>query len=270
MPGKYCYDYPHPAVTADIVLFSLIPPLASPSEPEAPGGTGPPALSVLLIERAREPYRGRWAVPGGFVEIDEPLDHAARRELEEETNISGVELERFAVFDAPGRDPRGRVITQAYVGIVRDPWGARAGDDAANAAWHPVRKPPRLAFDHDHILRTGLDALQDRAQRTTIAFRFLASDFTLGQLCLVYEQIFGTTVDQDHVRQRMLGLGIIEPCGTDVRGAGAGPAQRTHRRGEACLAQSAGRSQQCPCVLAADAEKRAREHGRLVVPQMRP
>jgi len=137
----YCYKYPRPAVTADIVLFR------SPRD----------EIEVLLIRRAHDPFKGKWALPGGFVDENEPLEHAALRELEEETGVKGVRLEQVAAFGDPGRDPRGHTVSIAFAGVLRKNRAVRAGDDAAEAEWHPALLPPALAFDHRKILRAALE-----------------------------------------------------------------------------------------------------------------
>jgi len=145
--GKYTYDYPRPMLTADVVLLRVTE----------------GCLETLLIKRGREPEKGRWAFPGGFMDIGEPLVDAAARELREETGIGNVILEPFAVFDAPGRDPRGRVVTAAYIGLLCgqeiEPKGA---DDALEAAWFPTHNMPELAFDHAEMLQTALEWLAAR------------------------------------------------------------------------------------------------------------
>jgi 8-oxo-dGTP diphosphatase len=136
-PGKYVYEFPRPSVTVDIALIS------NDREPQ-----------VLLIRRKSPPCEGHWALPGGFLDPDETLDDAARRELCEETGISGVELEQFSAFGDPGRDPRGWTVTIVYIGRVdRDAVKPMANDDAAAVAWHPLAKLPELAFDHGAILK---------------------------------------------------------------------------------------------------------------------
>jgi 8-oxo-dGTP diphosphatase len=137
MKKKYCYDYPRPAVTVDIVIVSR----------EA-------RPRVLLIRRKQEPYAGWWALPGGFVEMDESLADAARRELAEETGVHARDVEQLHTFGAPERDPRGRTISVVYLARV-DPAHVRprASDDAAEVGWHSLKRPPaRLAFDHAEIL----------------------------------------------------------------------------------------------------------------------
>ncbi len=143
-PVAFTYDYPMPSVAADVVLLR-------------PGEASGASIEVLLIERANEPFRGRWALPGGFVEIDEDLQEGARRELREETGIDiGPDDERFVqlgAFGRPGRDPRGRVISVVYLaGVCRPGSEPTAGDDAARAEWFPLSKLPELAFDHAEIL----------------------------------------------------------------------------------------------------------------------
>jgi 8-oxo-dGTP diphosphatase len=133
---SYTYDYPHPAVTVDIVVIR--------------NGGGEP--QVLLIRRAQEPFKGKWALPGGFVDIDEDLERAARRELEEETGLKGIPLKQLHTFGAVDRDPRERVISVAYLALVSEAVEARAGSDAAAADWFPLAALPALAFDHGEIL----------------------------------------------------------------------------------------------------------------------
>jgi 8-oxo-dGTP diphosphatase len=135
----YTYEFPRPAVAVDVIL------LRQREETE-----------VLLVERGNEPFRGRWAIPGGFVEIDEDLPDAARRELREETGIHIAEKERLVelgAFGKPGRDPPGRVMSIVYLaGVAYSKSAAAAGDDAAGAEWFPLSRPPELAFDHGEIL----------------------------------------------------------------------------------------------------------------------
>jgi 8-oxo-dGTP diphosphatase len=136
----FCYSHPRPAVTADIILFRLV--------------SG--QIQVLLIKRANDPYKGKWALPGGFVDENERLEHAAARELEEETGVKRVRLEQVATFGDPGRDPRGHTVSVAFAGVLGRHQEVTAGDDAAEADWHPVHRPPPLAFDHKKILSVAL------------------------------------------------------------------------------------------------------------------
>src|SRR5580658_8572686 len=129
----HTYQYPRAALTVDCVVFGF-------DESE---------LKVLLIQRALEPFQGRWALPGGFVRVDETIDGAARRELAEETGLKNVFLEQLFTFGEPGRDPRERVVSVAHYALVKlSDHRAKAATDAANAAWFPISKVPTLAFDH--------------------------------------------------------------------------------------------------------------------------
>lgn len=133
---SYSYEYPRPAVTVDIIIFRQT---AS-------------ATQVLLIKRSNEPFKGQWALPGGFVDKDEPLAKAAARELEEETSLKDILLTQMHTFGDPGRDPRGHTVSVAYVGYLPDGAEAHAGDDAAEAEWFSIDELPEMAFDHEKIL----------------------------------------------------------------------------------------------------------------------
>lgn len=140
-PSKtYCYDHPRPALTVDIVLL----------HPSAN------RIEVLLIKRAREPFKGLWAFPGGFVDKDESLEEAACRELLEETGLSNIHLNQIGAFGDPGRDPRGHTVSVVFAAVLERRPSARAADDAADAAWLSARRPPPLAFDHRRILNLAL------------------------------------------------------------------------------------------------------------------
>jgi 8-oxo-dGTP diphosphatase len=152
----YTYEYPRPAVTVDVAVFA-----------EQSG-----ELSVLLVERKHDPFAGRWALPGGFVEENEALEHAARRELEEETGLTVETLTQVGAFGAPGRDPRGHTVSVAFVTHVdRDQGKVTAGDDAAKAEWFrwsELRLSGKgdgvpLAFDHDEVLRQARAKLEERS-----------------------------------------------------------------------------------------------------------
>jgi 8-oxo-dGTP diphosphatase len=143
--GKYVYDWPRPMVTADAAVFAFLDGKAR----------------LLLIQRKHEPYQGRWALPGGFVEIDEDLPEAAARELAEETGLKNVLLEQLHTFGKPGRDPRGRTITVAYFGVAERDWQQiEAADDAAQAQWFDIESLPALAFDHEEIARCAIQRLR--------------------------------------------------------------------------------------------------------------
>ena len=141
MVSPYAYEYPRPMVTLDAVVFSVN------------GGE----TKVLLIRRGNPPFEGQWALPGGFVEMDETLDAGVARELQEETGVSGVDLEQFYTFGNPGRDPRGRSITVAFMGYAdAENCEVQGGDDAAEARWFPTNGLPPLAFDHADIVQRAL------------------------------------------------------------------------------------------------------------------
>jgi len=146
--GKYIYDWPRPMVTVDAVVFSL----------------SGDKTQVLLVNRGREPYKGKWAVPGGFVEMDEELEDAVARELQEETGLTGVHLEQMRTFGTCGRDPRGRQISITFTGIATGGQDKiRPGDDAAKAQWFDIEElPQNLAFDHDEMIKCGIEALEKR------------------------------------------------------------------------------------------------------------
>jgi 8-oxo-dGTP diphosphatase len=209
----YCYDYPHPAVTVDMVLFTL-------HEGQ---------LQLLLIRRGGHPYRGKWALPGGFVEMDEGLEQAARRELEEETGVSAGYLEQLYTFGAPGRDPRERVITVAYLALLpATRLVPRAASDAAAAAWFAIDALPSLAFDHREIVAMAQQRLQDRIDHSTLAFHLLPAEFTLSQLQAVYEVIQQQPLDKRNFRKRVLARAPIEESG-GVRREGAQRPARLYR-----------------------------------------
>src|SRR5881628_2399403 len=141
----FTYQYPRAALTVDCVVFGF-------DEGE---------LKVLLIERALEPFKGKWALPGGFVRVDETIDEAARRELAEEAELKDVFLEQLYTFGAVNRDPRERVVSVAYYALVKlSDHRAKAATDAANAEWFPISQVPKLAFDHADILATALTRLK--------------------------------------------------------------------------------------------------------------
>ena len=140
----YCYKYPRPALTADCLIF----------------GKDPSGLKILLIQRKNEPFQGLWALPGGFMDMDETIEECACRELKEETGLEVSELQQLHTFSAPGRDPRGRTVSVVFVGIVeRRGFQPQAGDDAALARWFAADQLPRLAFDHAEIDEMAMEWL---------------------------------------------------------------------------------------------------------------
>jgi 8-oxo-dGTP diphosphatase len=201
----YQYEFPHPAVTTDVVLFSI-------RERE---------LKLLLIKRKGAPYRGRWALPGGFVRLDEDLDTAASRELAEETGVSGVYLEQLYTFGAPKRDPRERVISVAYYALVpSDRMTLTAATDAEAVGWFGMGELPALAFDHSHIVEMAHQRLVAKLDYSTLAFQFMPEAFTLTELQEVYEIILRADIDKRNFRKWVLALEQIEETG-DYRRDGA-------------------------------------------------
>ncbi|MGB5398319.1 MAG: NUDIX domain-containing protein [Gammaproteobacteria bacterium] len=206
----YSYEYPHPAVTVDIVIFTI-------RDNE---------LKLLLIRRAGEPYQGKWALPGGFIELDEDLDSAASRELEEETGVSGVFLEQLYTFGKPDRDPRERVITVAYYALIpSERIRLQAASDAEAVGWFGMKELPELAFDHVDILALAHQRLEAKLDYSTIAFQFLDDEFTLHDLQRVYEIIQRTVIDKRNFRKWVLALGQIEETGEQRRDGACRPAK---------------------------------------------
>lgn len=191
----YIYDYPHPAVTVDCVVFGL----------------DDEDLKVLLVQRDQEPFAGRWALPGGFVRADEGLEEAARRELQEEAGLLKVYLEQLYTFGEPNRDPRERVVTVAYYALVniRD-HTVKAATDARNAAWFAVADTPTLAFDHARILQMALQRLTGKVTYQPIGFELLPRKFTLAQLQHLYETILERSLDKRNFRRKVLEMGFLE------------------------------------------------------------
>ena len=200
--GTYTYDYPRPAVTTDCVIF----------------GYDGKELKVLLIERGIEPFKGCWAFPGGFLNMDEDALAGARRELKEETGLENAFIEQFHTFSEPGRDPRGRVITIAHYALVKIQ-EVEGGDDAAQARWFPIGEVPPLAFDHDRILRMAMSRLKERIHFEPVGFELLPDVFTMPQLQNLYESILEVHFDRRNFASKMLKLGILEDTGDRPAGA---------------------------------------------------
>lgn len=193
---SYTYKYPHPAVTTDCVVF----------------GFNGSCLNVLLIKRGIEPHMGKWAFPGGFLNMDETAEDGARRELEEETGVSNIYIEQLQTFTAVDRDPRERVLTIAFLAFVsQDDYNVIGGDDAAEAQWFPVSNHPELAFDHEEILHVALERLRWKITYEPLAFRLLNTTFTMTQLQTIYEAVLGQTFDRRNFHKKMLALGYIIP-----------------------------------------------------------
>jgi 8-oxo-dGTP diphosphatase len=196
--------FERPSVTVDVVILTM----------------RKRRLEALLIKRKHWPFEGLWAIPGGFVNPDESLEDAARRELEEETGVRDVYLEQLYTFGAPHRDPRTRVITVVYYALIRaETLRVQAGDDAAEAAWFPVYHLPSLAFDHVEILSYTMQRLRGKLEYTTIGFQLLSDEFTLSELQEVYEAIRDKPLDKRNFRKKVLSTGILQPT-TNTRKSG--------------------------------------------------
>jgi len=212
----HCYAYPHPAVTTDVVLFTIRDEI----------------LQLLLIRRGRPPFQDCWALPGGFLDIDEDLDHCAARELEEETGVSALYLEQLYTFGAVGRDPRERVISVAYFALApSQQLTLKAGDDAADARWFAFSELPALAFDHAEIIRVAHQRLIAKLDYSTIAFQFLPETFTLGELQRVYEILVDVAIDKRNFRKWAVALPQIEETG-ELRRRGNHRPARVYRMTE--------------------------------------
>ena len=189
------YEYARPALTVDCVVFGL-------DEVD---------LKVLLIERDLPPFEGKWALPGGFVRVDESLDDAALRELEEETGLKKVFLEQLYTVGELNRDPRERVVTVAYYALVRlSSHKVQAATDARQALWFAIDDLPKLAFDHDKILKMAHERLRGKVRYQPIGFELLPQKFTLRQLQHLYEVVLDRELDKRNFRKKILGMEILE------------------------------------------------------------
>lgn len=211
--GIYTYKYPHAAIAADCVVF----------------GFDGKTLKILLIERGLEPFKGMWALPGGFMKvagkdgetIDISIEHTARRELKEETNLTGVFLRQFKVFSHFDRDPRERVVSVAFISLV----GPRkynevvkntiAGDDASNALWWNEEALPPIAFDHQEIIEEAKKYLAEMIQVEPLAFQLLDDTFSMSELQNVYEAITGETFDRRNFQRKAIQSGTIQEISND-------------------------------------------------------
>src|SRR5436189_2617253 len=209
----FTYQYPRAALTVDCVVF----------------GYDEGELNVLLIERGLAPFKGKWALPGGFVRVDETIDEAARRELAEEAGLKNVFLEQLYTFGAVDRDPRERVVSVAYYALVKlSDHRAKAATDAANAEWFPISKVPKLAFDHTDIFATALARLKGKVRYQPIGFELLPPKFTLSQLQHLYEAVLETELDKRNFRKKVLSFGLLVPLKETQMAGRHRPAQLFH------------------------------------------
>jgi 8-oxo-dGTP diphosphatase len=189
-------EYPKPALSADVVVLAF----------------DGKRLHVLLIERKKDPFAGRWALPGGFVESNENVEQAAIRELREETGLSLGRVEQLRTYSEPGRDPRGWVVSVAHLALVR--WSERevaAGDDAARAEWVPLSKAKELAFDHDDILQLAIERITFRAATQPFGAELLPEKLTLSELQKLHEVILSERFDKRNFRKRALSWPALLP-----------------------------------------------------------
>jgi 8-oxo-dGTP diphosphatase len=190
----FTYQYARPALTVDCVVFGL----------------DQEQLSVLLIQRGAPPFEGKWALPGGFVHVDESVDDAARRELEEEAGLTHVYLEQLYTFGEVMRDPRDRVVSVAYYALVNlAEHKVQAATDAREAAWFGVHDAPTLAFDHVDILAMALERLRRTVRYQPIGFELLPKKFTLSQLQHLYELVLERELDKRNFRKRVLAMDLL-------------------------------------------------------------
>lgn len=196
----YTYEYPRPSVTVDIVVY---------------GYDGGKQLKLLLIQRGSDPFKGSWALPGGFVDMNETLESAALRELEEETGVKDLFVEQLYTYGAPERDPRGRVISVAYFSLVNlQDHPAVAASDATKAEWFSLDELPDLAFDHSEIISMANSRLSAKVRYQPIGFELLPEEFTLGQLQQLYETVLNVKeFNKRNFRTRILRTGILEEVG---------------------------------------------------------
>ena len=189
----YTYNYPHPAVTTDCVVF----------------GFDGKELLILLIERGLEPYKGMWAFPGGFLRMDETAEECARRELKEETGLELTKVRELGTFSGVNRDPRERVISIAFYSLARHSV-VRGGDDASKARWWAVDDVPQLAFDHDYILRQAMKRIRQDIHFEPVGFDLLDEQFTIAELQRLYESILGVHFDRRNFYRKILQTGVLQ------------------------------------------------------------
>jgi 8-oxo-dGTP diphosphatase len=191
---SYSYKHPRPALTVDCVVF----------------GFDEGDLKVMLIQRDAAPFEGKWALPGGFVQVDESLETAALRELEEETGVANVFLEQLYTFGDPDRDPREHVVSVAYYALVKlGDHRLKAATDARQAAWFSISDAPSLAFDHNKVLEMALKRLQGKVRYEPIGFELLPKKFTLSHLQHLYEAILEREFDKRNFRKKFQSMELL-------------------------------------------------------------
>lgn len=200
---NYIYEYPRPAVTTDCAIF----------------GFDGFELKILLIERGLEPFKGKWALPGGFIDMDEDADSCALRILKKEVCLDNIYLEQLYTFSDIERDPRFRVISIAYYALVKlSDYNVQAGIDTNTVRWFTLSEIPELAFDHNKILRKAHERLKGKITYQPIGFELLPERFTLPELHQLYETILQTKLDRRNFRKKMLSYHLLIDHGTVRRG----------------------------------------------------
>jgi 8-oxo-dGTP diphosphatase len=202
---SYCYEYPHPAVATDIVVFTLIN----------------DQLCVLLIQRGEDPFAGRWALPGGFLREDETVEQAAKRELKEETGVDECRPLQFGIYSEPARDPRQRVISVAFLDCVRaSDVTLQAGTDAAAVKWQPLEslQSNKLAFDHGTIVTDAINAARKACREAPIAANMLPELFRISDFQSATEAILGMPVDKRNFRRQLDEKNWLEKTESEARG----------------------------------------------------
>lgn len=194
MKKEFCYKYERPAITTDCVIFGL----------------DESSLKVLLIKRGIEPFKNKWALPGGFIQMNETAEESAIRILKKETNLFGVFLEQLFTFSKTDRDPRERIISISYFALVKlADYRAKAGKDETLVEWHDVDKIPSLAFDHENIFRTALNRLKGKIRYQPIGFELLPEKFKLSQLQHLYEVILEKNIDKRNFRRKIIQMELL-------------------------------------------------------------
>lgn len=198
-----------PSVTVDLLVFTVLD----------------DDLKIILVKRGIDPFKNMWALPGGFVGINETLEEAAKRELFQETGVGDVYLEQLYTFGDVKRDPRTRVITVSYFALIpSENIKLHATTDAKDAQWFPVDKLPKVAFDHKKIIDYGIERLKSKIGYSNIVYGILPKRFRLSQLQKVYEIILGQKLDKRNFRKRMLSLGLLRSTGKRELGGAHRPA----------------------------------------------